>query len=128
MRYEKILSKIVHLKKIIYKFRFDHFLVKNTVFVLIEKTLLKLKSCGFQPNNARYEKTLKSKIGHFKEIYNFDFDHFLKKRTVFVLLVKNVIKIQKFNFSDKLYDTRKKCLETKLFISKRCANFILTIF
>ena len=90
-------SKIIHLKET-YKFFFDHFLEKRTVFILIKKTLLKIKSCGFRPNNARYEKILSSKIVHLKEIYNFDFDHFLIKRTVFVLIVKNVIKNPKFNF------------------------------
>ena len=56
-----------------------------------------------------YEKMLTSKIVRLKEIYNFDFDHFLIKRTVFVLIVKNVIKNQKFNFPDKLYDIRNEC-------------------
>ena len=108
-RYEKMLkSKIIHLKKT-YKFCFDHFLEKHTVFILIRKTLLKIKSCGFRPKNARYEKMLKSKIVHLKKIYNFDFDHFLIKRTVFVLIVKNVIKNKKFNFPDKLCDIRNKC-------------------
>ena len=54
-----------------------------------------------RPNNARYEKMLKSKI--VKEIYNFDFDNFLVKRTVFVIIVRNIIKNQKFNFLAKLY-------------------------
>ena len=108
-RYEKMLkSKIIHLKDT-YKFCFNHFLEKRTVFILIKKTLLKIKSCGFRPNNARYEKMLKSKIVHPKKIYNFDFDHFLIKRTVFVLIVKNVNKNQKFNFPDKLCDIRNKC-------------------
>ena len=107
-RYEKMLtSKIVHLKKI-YKFGFDHFLEKRMVFILIKKTLLKVKSCGFRPNNPRYKKILKSKIVHLKEIYNFDINHFLIKCTVFVLIMKNVIKNQKFNFPDKLCDIRKK--------------------
>ena len=101
-------SKIIHLKET-YKFCFDHFLEKRTVFILVKKTLLKIKSCGFRPNNARYEKMLTSKIVHLEEIYNFDFDHFLIKCTVFVLNVKNVIKNQKFNFSDKLCDIQKKC-------------------
>ena len=52
-------SKIVHLKKI-YKFNFDYFFGKRTVFILIKKTLLKIKSCGFRPSNARYEKMLSS--------------------------------------------------------------------
>ena len=52
---------------------------------------------------------LSSKIVHLKEIYNFDFDHFLIKRTVFVLIVTNVIKNQKFNFPDKLCDIGNKC-------------------
>ena len=92
-------SKIIHLKET-YKFCFDHFLEKRTVFILIKRTLLKIKSCGFRPKNTRYEKMLRSKIIHLKEIYNFDFDHFLIKRTVFVLIVKNVIKNQKFNFPE----------------------------
>ena len=87
---------------------FDPVLEKLTVFILIKKTLLKINSCGFRPNNARYEKMLRSKIVHFKEIYNFDFDHFFIKRTVFVSIVKNVIKNQKFNFPDKLCDIRNK--------------------
>ena len=108
-RYEKMLrSKIIHLKET-YKFCFHHFLEKHTVFILIQKTLLKIKSCSFQPNNARYEKMLRSKIVYLKKIYNFDFEHFLIKRTVFVLIVKNVIKNKKFNFSDKLCNMRNKC-------------------
>ena len=99
-------SKIIHLKET-YKFCFDHFLEKLTVFILIKKTLLKIKSCGFRPNNGRYEKMLSSKIVHLKEIYNFGFDHFFIKRTVFVLIVKNVIKNQKFNFPDKQWKIRK---------------------
>ena len=58
-------SKIVDFKRI-YKFGFDHFLEKRTVSVLIKKTMLKTKSSGFRPNNARYEKMLKSKIVHLK--------------------------------------------------------------
>ena len=52
---------------------------------------------------------LTSKIVHLKEIRNFDFEHFLIKRTVFILIVKNVIKNKKFNFPDKLCDIRNKC-------------------
>ena len=96
-------SKLIHLKET-YKFCFEHFLEKRTVFILIKKTLLKIKSCGFRPNNARYEKMLRSKTVHLNKIYHFDFDHFLIKRTVFVLNVQNVIENQKLNFSDKLCD------------------------
>ena len=126
-RYEKMLSKIIHHKET-YKFCFDHFLEKRTVFILIKKTLLKIRSCGFRPKNARYKKLLRIKFVHLKKIYNFDFDHFCIKRTVFVLIVKNVIQNQKWNFSDKLCDIQKKCWGTKLFVSKRCTNLILTIF
>ena len=91
-RYEKMLrSKIINLKET-YKFCSGHFLEKRTVFILIKKTLLKIKNCGFWPNNVRYEKMLSSKIVYLKEIYNFCTDHFLIKRTVFVLIVKNAIK------------------------------------
>ena len=101
-------SKIIRLKETS-KFCFDHFLEKCTVFILIKKTLLKIKSYGFRPNNGRYEKMLRSKIVHLKKIYNSDFDHFLIIRTVFDLIVKNVIKNQKFNFPGKLCDIRNKC-------------------
>ena len=100
-------SKIVHLKKI-YKFNFDYFFGKRTVFILIKKTLLKIKSCGFRPSNARYEKMLRSKIVHLNKIYNFYFDHFLIKRTVFVLIVKNVIKKSKIQFSEQTLRHTKK--------------------
>ena len=101
-------SQIIHHKET-YKFCFDHFLEKSTGFILIRKMLLKIKSCSFRANNARYEKMLTRKIVHLKKIYNSDFDHFLIKRTVFVLIVKNVIKNQKLNFPDKLCDIRNKC-------------------
>ena len=101
-------SKIVHFNKI-YKFSFDDFLKKRTVFILIKKTLLKIKSCGFRPNNGRYEKMITSKIVHLKEIYNFGFDHFFIKCTAFVTNVKNIIKNKKFNFPDKLCEIRNKC-------------------
>ena len=126
--YEKMLkSKIVHLKET-YKFYFDHFLEKRTVFILIKKTSLKIKKLWFPAKQCKIRKKFKNKIFDLKKIYNFDFDHFLIKRTIFVLIIKNVIKNKKFNFPDKLCDIRKKCLETKLFITKRSTNFILTIF
>ena len=44
---KKILeSETFHLKKI-YKLCFDYFLIKRTVFVLIGKTLLKIKKLWF---------------------------------------------------------------------------------
>ena len=46
---------------------------------------------------------LTSKIVHLKQIYKFDFYHFLIKRTVFVLIVKDVIKNQNFNFPVKKF-------------------------
>ena len=49
-----------------------------------------------------------------KKIYSFGFDRFLIKRTVFALIVKNVIKNQKFNFPDKLCDMKKKMLKNKI--------------
>ena len=106
---KKILeSETFHLKKI-YKFFFDHFLIKRTGFALIEKTLLKIKSCVFRTNNARYEKILTRKIVHLNEIYNFNLKHFFYKTHGFCFIVKNFIKNQKINFSDKLCDIQSKC-------------------
>ena len=95
-------SKIVHLKET-YKFCLDYFLEKRTIFVLIVKNVIKNQISILQLNNARYNKMLKSKIVHLKETYKFLFDHFLIKRTVFILIVKSVIRNQKFNFLAKLY-------------------------
>ena len=101
-------SKIIHLKET-YKFCSDYFFGKTHGFYFNQKNVVKNKKLWFPANNARYEKMLKSKIVHIKKIYNFDFDHFLIKRTVFVLIVKNVIKNKKFHFPDKLCDIRNKC-------------------
>ena len=54
---------------------------------------------------------LRNKIVRFKKIYKFYFDHFLIKCKVFVLDVKNVIKNQKLNFSDKLCNIKKNVEE-----------------
>ena len=70
---------------------------------------------------------LQSKIAHLKEIYNFDFGHFLIKRTVFVLIVKNVIKNEKFNFPDKLRHT-KKMLRNKIVCFKKIYKFYFDHF
>ena len=104
-----IRSKIVHLKET-YKFYFNHFLEKCPVFILIKKTL-EIKSCGFRPNYARYEKILQSKIVYLKETYKFYFNHFLIKRTIFGLIVKNVIKNQNFNFAAKQCKTQQNVKE-----------------
>ena len=110
-------SKIVYLKQI-YKFGFAHFLEKRTVSISIKETLLKIKSCSFRPKNARYGKMLKSKIVYLKEIYNFDFDYLLIKRTVFVLIKKTLLKIKSCGFrpNNARYE---KMLEVKLFISRK---------
>ena len=50
--------KIIHLKET-YKFCFDHFLEKRTVFILIKKTLLKIKNSIFRTNSATYETNVK---------------------------------------------------------------------
>ena len=80
------------------------------VFILIRKTLLKIKRCGFRGNNARYEKMLRRKIVHLKKIYNFDFDHILIKRRVFVLIVKMLLKIKNsiFRTNSATYETNVK--------------------
>ena len=70
---------------------------------------------------------LRSKIVHLKEIYNFDLDHFLIKRTVFILIMKNVIKNKKLNFSDKLCDIQKKILRYKIVRFKKCKVFVLIV-
>ena len=82
-------NKIVRLRKI-YKFYFNNFLLKPTVFFLsIMNGFYKIKKSIFRPNYSRSEKMLRKKILYLRKIYKFDFDHFLVKRTVFVLTIKN---------------------------------------
>ena len=92
-------SKIIQLKKI-YKFYFDHFLIKRTVFILsIKNGFYKIKKSSFRLNYARFEKILRSKIIQLEKIYNFHFDNFLVKRTLFVLSINNCFyKIKKSIF------------------------------
>ena len=61
----------------------------------IKDGFYKIEKSIFRPNYARYEKMLRSKIVHFKKIYKFYFDHFLEKRTVFILIKKTLLKIKK---------------------------------
>ena len=50
-RYEKLSSKIIHVKET-YKFCFDHFFEKRTVFILIKNSI-------FRTNSATYETNVK---------------------------------------------------------------------
>ena len=77
-------SKIVHLKQI-YKFGFDHFLIKRTVFVLIVKNVIKNKK------HTKHE-IRRNKIIRFKKMYKFYFDHFFIGIIVFLINMKNAIK------------------------------------
>ena len=70
----------------------------------IKNGFYKIKKSIIRLNYARYEIMLRSKIVHLKIIYKFDPEHFFIKGTVFVLIVKNVIKDQKFIFPIKLCD------------------------
>ena len=72
---------------------------------------------------------LKSTIVHLKNIYKFGFDYFLIKRTIFVLIVKNVIKNQKFNFPDKLCDIcTEQMLRNKIVSFKKIYKFYFDHF
>ena len=73
--------------------------------------LLNIKDSIFRTNSATYEENVKEQIVHFKKIYKSYFDHFLIKCTVFVIIVKNVIKNQKFNFPNKFCDIQKNVKE-----------------
>ena len=122
--YDKMLkSKIVHLKEI-YKFYFDHFLEKRTVFVLyIKNGFYKIKKCIFRPKYARFEKMLTSEVVYLTKIYKFYFYNFLIKRTVFVLYIKNgFYKIKKCIFRPKYARDRKR-LTNKIVHLKKIYKF-----
>ena len=123
-KYEKMLSsKIVRFKEI-YNFGFDHFLILTTHGFCFNREKFFFKSkIQFSGQTLRHTKQLlMNKIFRFKNIHKFCFGHFLITCTFFVLNVKNVIKNQKLNFSNKLCDIQKKYRGTKLFVSKRCTK------
>ena len=57
----------------------------------------KLKN-PFSGQTMRYEKIIKSKIVHLKQIYKFGFDHYSEKRAVFILIKKTPFKIKSCGF------------------------------
>ena len=77
----------------------------------IKDGFYKIEKSIFRPNYSRYEKMLRSKIIHLKETYKFCFDHFLEKRTVFILIKKNVVKNKKLWFPGKQCKIRKNIKE-----------------
>ena len=105
-------SIIIHLKET-YKFCFDHFLEKRTVFILVKKNIVK--------------KMLRNKIVRFKKIYKFYFDHFLIKFTVFVLIVINTIKIKNSIFSPNFMRCE-KMLQIKAVVFKKKYKFYIKQF
>ena len=123
-------SKIVHLKEI-YKFYFDHLLIKRTFFVLIVKNVTKNQKINFPDKlcDICTKQMLKNKIVRFKKIYKFYFDHFLTKCTVFLLIVINTTKNQKFNFLAKLYGISKNViLQIKVVDFKKLYEFNIEHF
>ena len=104
------------------KFVSQPFLTKGSGFIHQKRFFTKSKKSIFRQNYARYEKMLRSKIVQRKEIYKFGFDHFLEKRTVFVLIEKTLLKIKNRGFRPNYgrYE--------KMFTSKKSKNFVLTIF
>ena len=72
---------------------------------------------------------LRNKIVRFQKIYKFYFDHFLIKCTVFVLIVINTIKNQKFNFLAKLYGISNNVrLQIKFVAFKKVYEFYIEHF
>ena len=72
----------------------------------IKDGFYKIEKSIFRPNYARYEKMLKSKIVHLKETYKFWFDHFLEKRTVFILIKKTLLKKKAAVSGQTMQDTK----------------------
>ena len=60
-------------------------------------------------NYTRCEKKFPDKIVYLKKIYKFTSEHFLIGTVVFVLIVKNFIKNEKFYFASNLCEIRKNC-------------------
>ena len=76
----------------------------------------------------RTKKMLRNKIIRFKKIYEFYFDHFLIKRTVFGLIIINTIKNQKLNFFGKFYAGCEKILQIKVVLFKKLYKFYIKHF
>ena len=83
-------NKIIGLKKI-YKFYFDHFLIKCTVFVLNVQNVIKNQKLNFLDKLLHAKKMSRNKIVRFKKMYKSYFDHFLIGIIVFLINMKNAI-------------------------------------
>ena len=102
-------NKIVRFKNN-YKFAENHFFMGVIFFLLFfRNAFIKIKNSIFPPKYTRYEKNVVDNIVHPKKIYRFTSDHFSIGRVVFVLIVKNIIKDEKFHFAPNLCGIRKKC-------------------
>ena len=103
-------SKIVDLRKI-YKFCFDHFLVKRTVFALsVKNCFYKIKESIFQPNYATYDKSVKEQNCLFQKDLRILFWPFFGKTHGFCFIRQELfLQNQRIHFPAKLCDIRQKC-------------------
>ena len=82
----------------------------------IKDGFYKIEKSIFRTNYARYEKISQIKIIHLKETYKFCFDYFMEKRTVFILIKKNVVK------NIKLWFPAKQCKMRKNVKKQNCSS------
>ena len=103
----QVLKKILFLIDI-YKFPGNYFFIRVIFFVYEWKILLKIETFGLQKNYTTYQENVAGKIVHLKKIHKFTLEHFLIGHVVFVLIVKNVIKNEKFYFASNPCEIRTK--------------------
>ena len=80
------------------------------------KNVIKNENFSFRKKYRRYEINIGKKIVHPKKIFKFTSNYLLTGQVVSVLIVKNVIKNEKFHFAPNLCEIRKKFCQTKLFV------------
>ena len=91
-------NKIIRFKKI-YKFYFDHFLIKWTVCVLNVQNVIKHQKLNFSDKLCDVQKKmLRNKIVRFKKMYKYYFDHFLIGIIVFLINMKMLLSSRQFKF------------------------------
>ena len=129
-RYEKIIGeKIIDLEKI-HKFTSDHFFDRTRNFRFNrKKTLSKLKIFIFHQIYAGYEKNVrKQNCLYWKDLQLRCWTFFYRSYIFLFIQLKSFFINKKFNFRPKIYEIRKKCPETKLFILNMSKNLVWTIF
>ena len=89
---EENLFNLNMLTQNLYSVTLKNFFDLHIGSVILSFIFLKFGICATKNPMSKNEKLLTSKIVYLKKIYKFYFEHFLAKRTIFILIEKTLLK------------------------------------